>query len=110
MLGTTLRLQVSPHRLAVVLLVREYCHYKMSVPVTPRDRSAACLLILSLVQSPDLDLATSCKKYALDLQSFMLIYSFCFICIFVPRISEKVRLPGLVVAWARGVCRLQVRA
>ena len=39
--------------------------------------------------------------------TFILIYSFCFIRIFVPRISEKVRLPGLVVAWARGVCRLQ---
>ena len=80
MLGTLLRLQVSPHRLAVVLLVREYCHYKMSVPVTPRDRSAACLLILSLVQSPDLDLATSCKKYALDLHAHLFILFHLYFC------------------------------
>ena len=80
MLGTILRLQVSPHRQAVVLLVREYCHYKMSVPVTPRDRSAACLLILSLVQSPDLDLATSCKKYALDLHAHLFIVFHLYFC------------------------------
>ena len=71
---------MSPHRLAVVLLVREYCHYKMSVPVTPRDRSAACLLILSLVQSPDLDLATSCKKYALDLHAHLFILFHLYFC------------------------------
>ena len=56
------RVQVTPHRLVVVLLVREYCHYKVSVPVTPQDRTAACLLLLDLVQSPDLDLATTCSK------------------------------------------------
>ena len=57
------RVQVTPHRLVVVLLVREFCHYKLSVPVTPQDRTAACLLLLDLVQSPDLDLATTCSKY-----------------------------------------------
>ena len=56
------RVQVTPHRLVVVLLVREYCHYKVSVPVTPQDKTAACLLLLDLVQSPDLDLATTCCK------------------------------------------------
>jgi len=78
------RVQVTPHRLVVVLLVREYCHYKVSVPVTPQDRTAACLLLLDLVQSPDLDLATTCSK-----------------------IKEKLHLTGLVVSWARGVARLQ---
>ena len=56
------RVQITPHRLVVVLLIREYCHYKMSVPVSPKDRTAASLLILSLVQSPDLDLKAICNK------------------------------------------------
>ena len=57
------RVQVTPHRLMVVMLIREYCHYKESVPVTPRDRTGISLLILSLVQSPDLDLTTICLRF-----------------------------------------------
>ena len=56
------RVQVTPHRLAVMLLVIEYRDYKVAVPVSPQDRTAACLLLLDLVQSPDLDLATTCSK------------------------------------------------
>jgi len=75
---------LTPHRLVVVLLIREYCQYKVSVPtITPSERSSTCLLILSLVQSPDLDLTTTCKK-----------------------VEDK--LPkGLVMSWAGGVGRLQ---
>ena len=56
------RVQVTPHRLMVVMLIREYCHYKESVPITPKDRTGISLLILSLVQSPDLDLKTICQR------------------------------------------------
>ena len=57
------RVQVTPHRLIVMLLVIEYRDYKVLLgPVSPQDRTAACLLILDLVQSPDLDLATTCSK------------------------------------------------
>jgi len=75
---------LTPHRLVVVLLVREYCQYKLSVPtISPGERSAVCLLVLSLVQSPDLDLGTTCRK-----------------------VQEKVP-KGLVASWAGGVTRLQ---
>jgi len=81
---TSPRDHLTPHRLVVVLLVREYCQYKLSVPtITPGERSSVCLLVLSLVQSPDLDLATTCKK-----------------------VEEKVPR-GLLVSWAGGVARLQ---
>jgi len=75
---------LTPHRLVVVLLIREYCQYKVSFPtILPAERSSTCLLILSLVQSPDLDLVTTCKK-----------------------VEDK--LPkGLVMSWAGGVGRLQ---
>jgi len=78
------RVHVTPHRLVVVLLIREYCHYKLSVPVSPKDRTATSLLILSLVQSPDLDLTAICNK-----------------------IIDKLKLSGLIAAWARGVTTLQ---
>jgi len=81
---TSPRDHLTPHRLVVVLLVREYCQYKVSVPtITPAERSSVCLLVLSLVQSPDLDLATTCMK-----------------------VGEKVP-KGLVMSWAGGVARLQ---
>jgi len=81
---TSPRDHLTPHRLVVVLLVREYCQYKVSVPtISPSERSSVCLLVLSLVQSPDLDLATTCRK-----------------------IHEKVPR-GLVANWAGGVIRLQ---
>eukprot|EP00092_Neocalanus_flemingeri_P029626 GFUD01032172.1.p1 GENE.GFUD01032172.1~~GFUD01032172.1.p1 ORF type:complete len:768 (-),score=319.74 GFUD01032172.1:114-2417(-) len=81
---TSPRDHLTPHRLVVVLLVREYCQYKISVPtITPGERSSVCLLVLSLVQSPDLDMATTCRK-----------------------VEEKVPR-GLVVSWAGGVSRLQ---
>ena len=57
------RVQVTPHRLIVVLFIREYCQYKQSLPVSPLDRSATSLLMLNLIQSPDLDLSTTASKY-----------------------------------------------
>ena len=45
-------------RLAVVLLVREYCQYKAGLAlISPGERSSVCLLVLTLVQSPDTSLA-----------------------------------------------------
>ena len=57
------RVQVTPHRLIVVLFIREYCGYKQSLPVSPMDRSATSLLMLNLIQSPDLDLSSTASKY-----------------------------------------------
>ena len=56
------RVQVTPHRLIVVLFIREYCRYKQSVPVSALDRSASSLLMLNLIQSPDLDLSATATK------------------------------------------------
>ena len=75
---------ISPHRLIVVLFIREYCHYKTSVMMTPTDKISINLLILSLVQSPDVNLSRSCRM-----------------------IQEQVSLRELVISWARGVARLQ---
>jgi len=79
-----LREQITPHRLAVVLLVREYTQYKADLAlITPPERSKVCLLILGLVQAPDIDLTTLCAK-----------------------VEESV--PGALAAtWAGGVARLQ---
>ena len=74
---------ISPHRLIVVLFIREYCNYKTSVMMTPKDKVAINLLILSLVQSPDVSLSRSCQM-----------------------IQEKVSVRDLVTTWARGVIRL----
>jgi len=61
--SSTIKDHFTPHRLVVVLLVREYCEYKRSVPtISPSERSNVCSLILSLVQNPDLDLATTSLK------------------------------------------------
>jgi len=76
--------QVSPHRLSVVLFIREYSTYKTSVMMTPKDRAAISLLILSLVQSPDINLVNTCS-----------------------RIQESVTVRGLITSWGRGVTRLQ---
>ena len=82
--GISAREQVTPHRLCVVLLVREYCQYKASlVSVTPGERTSLCLLVLSLVQEPDLDLSTMCSEI------------------------ESVVPSGLSTAWAQGIARLQ---
>ena len=82
--GISAREQVTPHRLCVVLLVREYCQYKASlVSVTPGERTSLCLLVLSLVQEPDLDLSTMCSKI------------------------ESAVPSGLSTAWAQGIARLQ---
>ena len=71
---------LTPHRLVVVILVREYCKFKVAVPtITPAERRSANLLMLSLVQCPDLDLATTCI-----------------------RVGEKVP-KELVTSWARAV-------
>ena len=75
---------ISPHRLIVVLFIREYCNYKTSVMMIPKDKVAINLLILSLVQSPDVSLGRSCRL-----------------------IQEKVNVRDLVTTWARGVLRLQ---
>ena len=56
------RVQVTPHRLVVVLFVREYCNYKLSLPLSPVDRAAVCQLILTLIQTPDMDLSNTAKK------------------------------------------------
>ena len=56
------RVQVTPHRLVVILLIKEYCHLKVSVPIPAKEKTNTSLLILSLVQSPDLDLNTICSK------------------------------------------------
>ena len=58
--------QVSPHRLSVVLFIREYSNYKTSVMMTPKDKAAISLLILSLIQSPDVNLASTCTRYKLN--------------------------------------------
>ena len=75
---------ISPHRLIVVLFIREYCNYKTSVMMSPKDKVAINLLILSLVQSPDVSLSRSCRM-----------------------IQEQVSERDLVTTWARGVFRLQ---
>lgn len=54
--------QVSPHRLIVVLFIREFSNYKTSVMMTPVDKTTISLLILSLVQSPDVDLTSTCTR------------------------------------------------
>ena len=75
---------MTPHRLSVVLLGREHCQYKVSVPtITPGERSSICLLVLSLVQSPDLDRANTC------------------------RMVEETVPKGLVMSRAGGAARLQ---
>lgn len=75
---------MTPHRLCVVLLVREYCQYKAALPtVAPGERTALCLLVLGLVQEPDLDLASMCAKV------------------------EAAVSGGLSTAWAQGIARLQ---
>ncbi len=79
-----LREAITPHRLAVVLLVREFCQYKASLAlVSPAECSAACLLILGLVQAPDIELAAMCGRV------------------------EAAVPGGLAAAWAAGVVRLQ---
>ena len=75
--------QLTPHRLVVVVLVREYCKYKLEHPLSPADRSAASLLLLSLVQSADLDLAGTAGRLAAAVPA------------------------GLAAVWAREVVRLQ---
>ena len=45
------RVQVTPHRLAVMLLVIEYRDYKVAVPVSPQDRTASCYLTWFRVQT-----------------------------------------------------------
>jgi anaphase-promoting complex subunit 5 len=68
----------------VVLLVREFCQYKASLALlSPAERSAACLLILGLVQAPDVELAVMCGRV------------------------EEALPGGLAAAWAAGVARLQ---
>ena len=57
--------QVSPHRLSVVLFIREYSNYKSSVMMTAKDKAAISLLILSLVQSPDVNLTNTCTRYGI---------------------------------------------
>ena len=54
--------QVSPHRLTVVLFIREYSNYKTSVMMTPVEKASISLLILSLVQSPDDNLTNTCNR------------------------------------------------
>jgi len=82
--GISPREQVTPHRLCVVLLVREYCQYKAALPsVAPVERTSLCLLVLGLVQEPDLDLASMCAKV------------------------EDAVPGGLSTAWAQGIARLQ---
>ena len=77
-------IQVTPHRLCVVLLVREYCQYKAALPtIAPGERTSLCLLVLGLVQEPDLDLSSMCAKV------------------------EAAVPGGLSTAWAQGIARLQ---
>ena len=78
------REHITPHRLAVVLLVREYCQLRAGLGlVSPAERSGACLLVLGLVQAPDLALAALCAKVEAGVPA------------------------GLAAAWAAGVARLQ---
>ena len=78
------REHITPHRLAVVLLVREYCQLRAGLGlVSPAERSSVCLLVLGLVQAPDLALSALCAKVEAGVPA------------------------GLAAAWAAGVARLQ---
>ncbi|XP_071450203.1 anaphase-promoting complex subunit 5 [Hetaerina americana] len=50
---------ITPHKIAVVLLILEYYYIKKKAKpntLTPRNRTDFCMLMLKLIQCPDLDL------------------------------------------------------
>ncbi|KAG8222193.1 hypothetical protein J437_LFUL001285 [Ladona fulva] len=54
---------ITPHKIAVVLLILEYCHMKKKstmltkkMTFDPRSRIDFCMLMLKLIQCPDIDL------------------------------------------------------